>query len=147
MESAQAGEGSKPEAQTAAQQVNTALETLKRYIPTELLALYLPFIAITQDQYKDGATTVLQGIYAGFVLAAPLLILMLYVAKAAEAGQAWNWRTLPYFEGVLGLAAFAVWGASVPGVFIGQQWWLSLVALVSALVLPLIDTVFSPKRS
>lgn len=128
----------------AAGQFNSALDTLKRYIPTELLALYLPFIAITQDQFKGQAqeAATLQAIYLGFVLATPLVVLALYIVQTVQARRVWQAGELPYFEAVLGTAAFAVWGAAVPGVFVGQQWWLGLLALASALVLPLLETVF-----
>lgn len=140
----ESGQGATPN-QNAAKQVNTALETLKRYIPTELLALYMPFISITQDHAVDASPGVLRWTYLGFVLATPVVVWVIYVAKAAEAGESWSWKSLPYFEGLLALVAFAVWGASVPGVFLGQQWWISLVALSSAVVLPLVDSAFGKK--
>lgn len=135
-----------PPGAEAARQVNTSLEALKRYIPTELLALYLPFVSIAQDQLGKDAVAFLHWTYLGFLAATPFVVWLIYVAKAAESGTKWAWRDLPRFEAALATAAFAVWGATVPGIFAGQQWWLGLAAMASAVVFPLIDTAFGKKK-
>lgn len=131
-------------AQSAAQQVNSALEALKRFIPTEMLALYLPFVAVIQDHYKTTASTPLLYVYVAFLLATPIIVIMLFIAKAVEAGG--ERGRLPYADALLALIAFGVWGASVPGVFPGNQWWLGLAALVSAAVLPVLQTVLTKSK-
>jgi len=130
--------------QPAAKQFNGALEALKRYIPTEFLALYLPFIAIAKDQFKDAAADAWSvGIHIGFLSMTPVAVMLIYIAKAAETGDKAGACKLPYVESVLATVAFAVWGASVPGVFPGNQWWLAMLAMASAFVLPLVDTAVS----
>lgn len=128
-----------------AKQLNGALETLKRYIPTEFLALYLPFLAIAKERAENGAADHSLGIYLGFVLATPVAVALLYMAKAAEAGRPRPWGPPPRFEMLLATLAFVIWGASVPGLVAGSQWWLAMVAMASAFVLPLLDTVFGKK--
>ena len=58
IEAAAADPTPKNESQAAAQKVNSALETLKRYIPTEVLALYLPFVAIAGGSDCKGNTRI-----------------------------------------------------------------------------------------
>ncbi|MFS0757492.1 hypothetical protein ABC383_22715 [Noviherbaspirillum sp. 1P10PC] len=143
-------------AQITAKQVNNSLEALKRYIPTEFLALYIPFISIASDTKKARppggqaveqamvhAEVLSQYIYVGFIIATPLAVFLIFIAKAAEAGKERSWHSLPLFEATLATVSFAVWGASVPSIFPGQQWWLSMLAMASAFILPLIDTAFS----
>ncbi len=110
--------------QDAARQVNTSLETLKRYIPTELLALYLPFVSITQDQYGKEATTFLHWTYIGFLVATPVAVWLVYVARTAEAGQTWTLRTLPRFEAGLALGSIRGMG----GVRSRSVSWTAMVA-------------------
>jgi hypothetical protein len=129
---------------SAAKQFSSALETLKRYIPTEFLALYLPFLAIAKDRGSQ-ATDVSLLLYAGFVIATPIAVFLIYLAKATENGTADAWKKPPIFECLLATIAFAVWGASVPGMFAGQQWWIALLAMGSAFVLPLLDSIFGKK--
>lgn len=124
--------------QVAAKQINGALESLKRYIPTEFLALYLPFLAIVKDRSTDAAE-LSNRLYVGFLIATPLMVFLIYIAKAVEVGKAEAYKRLPWPEALLATAAFAVWGATVPGMFEGHQWWLAMLAMASAVVLPLID--------
>lgn len=132
--------------QATAKQLNGALEALKRYIPTEFLALYLPFLAIANDQFKDKASQDWAlTIYVGFLIATPFAVLLIYVAKAAETGKKQEWTKLPLFEMSLATISFAVWGACVPSMFPGNQWWLGMLAMASAFVLPLLDTAFGRK--
>lgn len=131
---------------SAAKQFSSALETLKRYIPTEFLALYLPFLAIAKDRGVQ-ATDVSLLLYIGFIITTPVAVFLIYLAKATENGTANAWKTPPLFECVLATIAFAVWGASVPGMFAGQQWWIALLAMGSAFVLPLLDSIFGKKSA
>lgn len=128
------------EDQSSAEKINSALEVLKRYIPTELLALYIPFVAVLEDHYKGSADIYLPWVYGAFVLATPLVIWALYVAKGIEAGVDTGKLGFPAAAAMLGTIAFGVWGASVPSVFVGAQWWLGLLALSSSVFLPVIDT-------
>ena len=129
---------------SAAKQFNGALETLRRYIPTEFLALYLPFLAIAKDRGSE-ASDVSVWMYIGFLAATPFAVFLIYLSKAVENGMYSAWKTPPIFEGVLATAAFAVWSASVPGMFAGQQWWIALLAMASAFILPLLDSIFGRK--
>lgn len=132
--------------QVAAKQINGALESLKRYIPTEFLALYLPFLAIVKDRGTD-AVELSNRLYVGFLIATPLMVFLIYIAKAAEAGKAVAYKRLPWLEAALATAAFAVWGATVPGMFEGHQWWLAMLAMASAVVLPLVDSALGHKAA
>lgn len=145
---ASTGQQPKPgdEAKKAAEKVNGALEAIKRYIPTEAIAMYLPFVAIIQDHYKStGASTPLLCTYLGFVFLTPVLVWLIYLTKAAEAGKTAKDAGLPILEGMLATLAFVIWGASVPGVFPDQQWWLGLVALASSILLPLLESAAGKK--
>jgi hypothetical protein len=131
---------------SGAKQFNSALETLKRYIPTEFLALYLPFLAIAKDRSAQTEDVSLV-MYIGFIVATPIAVFLIYLAKAAESGAPDAWKTPPVFECILATVAFAVWGASVPGMFPGQQWWIALLAMTSAFALPLLDSIFGKKSA
>jgi hypothetical protein len=137
--------GTKPTAeQAAAKQLNGALESLKRYVPTEFLALYLPFLAIAKDRGAN-APDISRELYVGFIIATPFVVYLIYIAKAVEAGTPRAWRSPPVFEALLATIAFAIWGASVPGMFVGQQWWLGMLAMAASVLLPLVDTALGKK--
>ena len=83
--------------------------------------------------------------YIGFLAATPIAVFLLYLSNAIENGTTNAWKTPPIFECILATVAFAVWGASVPGMFAGWQWWIALLAMVSAFLLPLMDSIFGRK--
>jgi uncharacterized membrane protein YqaE (UPF0057 family) len=145
-ETAQATPPEQVEVHAGAKQVNGALEALKRYIPTEFLALYLPFLAIAKDRGAGAADWSIQ-IYIGFIIATPFAVFLIFVAKAAESGGERSWSKLPFFESTLATASFAIWGACVPSMFPGNQYWLAMLAMASAFVLPLIDTAFGKSKA
>lgn len=128
-------------AEANAKKINNSLELLKRYIPTELLAIYLPVVAIVSEEFKPDASLYLLWNYLGFLAATPIVIYALYVANAAEAKAQLGWHNLPFIELLLGTAAFTVWGAAVPTVFEGQQWLIGIFALISSVALPLAETL------
>ncbi len=122
----------------------SVVERLTRYFPVEVMALYLPGVATIQSRALPSDTAAwLVWFYLGFaLLLTPLVVLVLYRANWRRAGNAAA-PGVPVRKMLLGLVSFATWGACVPGVFPGQQWFLGWIALVVGTLLPEIDAAFS----
>ena len=121
--------------------IDRSLETLKRYIPTELLALYIPFTSAVgpKGAPTGGTSPELLATWAIFTALTPIIVVLLYVGKSVQHGKPWKARELPWFEAALGTIAFAAWGASFPNLFPDQQNVIALGALASTFLLPIIE--------
>jgi hypothetical protein len=120
------------------------VDRLTRFFPVEVMSLYLPGVATIQSHMKDAAAGPLLWLYIASVAATPLIVWLLFVSrliqtnKPVPAGPPWR-RML------MGLVSFAAWGASVPGIFPAQQWFLGWIALLVATLLPEVDAVLARK--
>lgn len=86
-----------------------ALESLTKFIPTEILAPYIAAFEVGKDAgWSPG------GIYLIFVIAAPLLLILFEFGKAAASKLPWPWPPVLIWRALAAAAAFAVWGLAVP---------------------------------
>ena len=118
------------------------LEELVRYIPTEIITLYLAAIALATPMV--GGITAMSSDYTGrwitfFVALAvtPLFVVSDFLAKAREQGTS---RKLPVYNIIAAAIAFAAWGFALPASPFGDlSWysagWAGFVALAASIVL------------
>ena len=125
--------------------VNTALNVLFGYIPTEVLTLYVAVLAAIEKPDK-----VTQGQWITFYIflaATPIIVWLVYGAKVkAEqkplplAFQAW-----PVWEMVAATLAFGVWAFALPKTpFTAYAWYSAALAGIAVLVASTILGLLAP---
>ena len=132
---------------------NQVLDFLTKYIPGELIALYIPLVAafpaikkIEPTFSPDVAGT---WVYWAFVISSPFLFLFIYMSKAETAelrGLKYpsNW---PVFRMAAASIAFAVWALAVPDNPIlkptGEDRTNALAALIAGILAPIVSFFLS----
>lgn len=96
--------------------VTNALTALVGYIPTEVITLYVAAISAEAALHaafnRIDATTILWF----FVAVTPVLLLLIYLSKAAAAGELLPGPTQwPWWKMCAATIAFFVWALAVPG--------------------------------
>jgi hypothetical protein len=98
--------------------VTSSLNLLVKYIPTEVITLYVATLSAApalQDAFPRVNTV---DIYWGFTIITPLLLFLIYVNKRATSGlrpvvpEARQW---PWWQLTAATFAFMVWALAVPG--------------------------------
>ncbi len=97
--------------------VSNTLSTLVKYIPTEVVTLYVAAASATQAVRSaipsfDGRIT-----YWAFAVLTPVILILVYAGKRASSGlpvlpPVAQW---PWWRMVAATIAFLVWGLAVPG--------------------------------
>ncbi len=97
--------------------VTGSLNLLVKYIPTEVITLYVATLSATPALQEVFPRVQTGDIYWGFTIITPLLLFLVYVNKRATAGltpvptaQEWPWWKL-----FAATVAFMVWALAVPG--------------------------------
>lgn len=90
---------------------NEALDALSRFIPTELLAPYVAFLAYAIQQQ----TLRPENIYWGFVVATPIATVFFQYARQAMNNKPWPAINAVIWRAIAATMAFAVWGLAPPG--------------------------------
>jgi hypothetical protein len=100
------------------QRSDDALTSLTKYIPTEVLTLYLPAVAIVAALDPPLVIPGKKLIYWIFALGlTPLISLLVYVRRRALAGMGrWpSWTEFPLWSLIAGSIAFLAWALALPG--------------------------------
>jgi hypothetical protein len=98
--------------------VDDALSTLTKYIPTEVLTLYLPALAVAAAVGSQNASVEQKGLYWVFgLLVTPLAALGMNLRKRAVAGlPIWpGWDGFPLWALISASMAFLAWSLAIPG--------------------------------
>jgi RsiW-degrading membrane proteinase PrsW (M82 family) len=108
--------------------VNTALQTLTTYIPTEVLTLYVATVAALDSSIipKNGPHNWLP--FFIFLVGTPLIAWLAFATKVKSAGRPipWNPSTWPMWEMSAAAIAFAVWAFALPDTpFLQFEKWYS----------------------
>lgn len=115
--------------------VNTALNLLFGYIPTEVLTLYVAVLASTQQ--KGSITWAGWAAFWCFLVATPVVVWLIFGAKikAAQKPIPVHPRAWPVWEMFAATVAFCAWAFAMPNApFTGYVWYSSALAGVSVLV-------------
>ncbi len=99
------------------QQFSNALEVLTRYLPTEVVTLYVAAVSWTKYPNRtadaDGFLAP-DGTYYGFLIATPVLLFLIYWSKRASAGQPLSVSKALIWKMFAATVAFGIWALSVP---------------------------------
>jgi hypothetical protein len=132
---------------------SNALDSLARYIPTEVITLYVAAcsaMTALKDKVPGNAPYY---VYWGFVGLTPLLFLIILVGKRRSAGlpalpSLGKW---PWWKLVASLTAFGIWALAVPGTpyLRGEVGGVvaAFLALFVSTFLTLLEPVFETKSS
>ena len=100
------------------------LNQIVRYFPTELVGLYIAFLAVLEPATAQGPQsdfTTHWIAFAVFAALAPLLTLLIYAGRVRQTGEKFEW---PLFELVVASLSFAAWASALPqSPFLDFGWW------------------------
>lgn len=88
-----------------------ALDALSKFIPTEMLAPYVAFLAYAAEHKTPPS----ENVYWWFVFATPFVTIFFQFAKRAMDKQPWPDIYAVVWRAIAATIAFAVWGLAPPG--------------------------------
>ncbi len=88
-----------------------ALDALSKFIPTEMLAPYVAFLAYAAEHNTPPS----ESVYWWFVFATPFMTIFFQYAKRAMDNQPWPAMNAVAWRAIAATVAFAVWGLAPPG--------------------------------
>ena len=107
-----------PRASRESPSSDDALTSLTKYIPTEVLTLYLPAVAIVAALDASRVTLGQKIVYWAFSLGlTPLISLLVYLRRRALAAMpVWPpWNEFPLWNLIASTGAFLAWALALPG--------------------------------
>jgi hypothetical protein len=134
-----------PSANQGANGVNTALNVLFGYIPTEVLTLYVAFIAAIQK--PDKVSRAQWVVFWSFLAFTPIVVWMVYAAKVKVARGALPiaFRAWPVWEMLAATIAYVVWAFALPQTpFVQYLWYSSALAGIAVLVTSTVLGLLAP---
>lgn len=121
--------------------INTALNLLFGYIPTEVITLYVAVLAAIQQPANPEATgNVAFGAwiaFLGFLVATPIVVWLVYGAKIKAAQKPlplsfWEW---PLWEMFAATVAYVTWAFALPkSPFTDYPWYSSALSGIAVLI-------------
>ncbi len=95
-------------------QVDTTLNVLFGYIPTEVLTMYVAVLAVVQSDNK--VTSSDWGAFWSFLVATPIIVWLVYAAKlkALQKPLPLKFGTWPVWEMFAATVAFSAWAFALP---------------------------------
>jgi len=130
--------------------VSNALTALVRYVPTEVVIIYIAAVAALPQfkQVFSGFTPA--WIYWGFICLTPLMFALLFYNRLAVTAQAFpSWQQYPWWKTIASTIAFAVWALAVPNnpyfQGTGESALAGLAALLVSTMLTLIEPIVERK--
>jgi len=128
-----------------------ALSSLAKYIPTEMVTLYLFGLSVYgTDADRTGKYALT--LYEWLIAFTPVCFWLIFAAKfrAAAPGNAWpGLADVPWFRLIAATAAFVVWAPAVPkSGFIANAalaMGIAFFALVVSTFLSLLERLFEPR--
>jgi hypothetical protein len=137
-----------PAANQGANGVNTALNVLFGYIPTEVLTLYVAVLAAIQK--PDKVTQAQWIVFWSFLAFTPIVVWIVYAAKvriARGGALPTAFRAWPVWEMLAATVAYVAWAFALPQTPFTQYLWYSsalagAAVLVTSTVLGLLAPLF-----
>src|SRR5262245_32554890 len=113
--------------------IDTAIQTLITYIPTEIITVYLAALAAVRDSQR-GSMTAEWIVFKCFLVATPIVVLLVYIGKVINGQNKFPWfREWPYWEMTAATVAFAAWAFALPdSPFQEYEWYNTHPALPGA---------------
>ena len=132
-------------ADTQQSSVDTALNVLFGYIPTEVITLYVAVLAAVQQSKERSSTE--WTTFCIFVVATPVVVWLVYGAKLlhAKKGLPVSFGSIPLWEMFAATAAFAAWAFALPhSPFTSFTWYSSGLSGVAVLVVSTLLGLLAP---
>ncbi len=129
-------------------QVAITLNALVKYIPTEIVTLYVAASSTTQSLQTAMPFIDARLLYWGFTALTPLLLVLMYASKRASDGLPVlpKAREMPWWKMSAATVAFMVWALAVPGnpyvVGNGAPIIASFGAIIISTLLSLLEPIF-----
>ncbi len=130
--------------------VNTALNVLFGYIPTEVLTLYVAVLAAIGGPEKQKPGNVPQAMWVTywiFLFVTPIVVWLVYGAKltAAQKPIPLAFRTWPFWEMFAATVAYCAWAFALPNTpFADYSWYSSGLAGLAVLVASTVLGLLAP---
>jgi hypothetical protein len=124
--------------------MQNALNVLTRYIPTEIVTLYIPALAmlVTNTPIKPLM------LYCLFGSLTPIVLMIVYQGQRKANGYPLaSWKKLPWWRMGASMVAFLVWALSVPGTPIpwgGEVRGSTIIAGFLAILVSVILSLLEP---
>jgi hypothetical protein len=129
-------------------QVAVTLNALVKYIPTEIVTLYVAASSTTQSLRTAMPYIDARMLYWGFTALTPVLLILMYASKRATDGLPVfpKAREMPWWKLTAATVAFMVWALAVPGnpyvVGDGAPIIASFGAIIISTLLSLLEPIF-----
>jgi hypothetical protein len=124
----------------------TVLDALARYVPTEIVTLYLTAVS-AMPALTDTFTRVTDvRVYWFFTILTPILLLLVIAGKRRREGLSPfpGWGDLPWWKLVASTIAFSVWALAVPNTPYLNSQSGKIVAAFGALLVSTLLTLLEP---
>jgi len=116
-----------------------AFDSLAKFIPAEVLAPFIMVMQLVETQTVEWND---KGVFWGFVILTPLLLVLFEYAKTAEADLKWPDKRQVGWRAVAATIAFGVWALSVPGnpyqALVGG---IAVAGLLAVLISPILSAI------
>jgi len=126
--------------------LSTALDTLAKYIPTEIVTLYITAVSLRTQIENFGVGG--KAVFFIFLILTPVLLLLAFLGNAKKTtGALPPLKVWPFWKMIASTIAFAVWACAIPGnawVASANAGISSLAALLASVILGLIGNVIEP---
>jgi hypothetical protein len=143
---APAADGAKQEEAASATKVDTGLNLLIGYIPTEVLTLYVAFLAVLQRQGEAPHRPQWIAFWC-FLVITPIAVWLVFGGKliAAQKPPPLAFRTWPVWEMFAATAAYFAWAFGLPETpFAEFSWYSSGLAGFAVLLASVVLGVLAP---
>lgn len=129
--------------------VSTALETLAKYIPAEIVTLYITAVSFRTQLHDFGISS--KAIFFFFMLLTPALLLLAFLGDAKKTvGQLPPPKIWPYWKMIASTIAYGAWACAIPGnpwVASTHAGVSSVLALLASVILGLVGRVVEPAHA
>ena len=125
--------------------VDNSLNRLIKYIPTEIVTLYVAIIAAATALKVPPSQSTLLMLYVAFAVLTALSVILVFLGKLATDGQDWpSPRGWPWWNTIAATIAFLVWGLALPNNQLVSSDLSAAFASIGALAVSYILSMFEP---
>jgi hypothetical protein len=136
-----------PAVSKGANSVNTALNVLFGYIPTEVLTLYVAVLSVLTQSNKESSGNTGWILFLCFLVATPIIVWLAYGAKVKAANKPipLTFKAWPIWEMFAATLAYFAWVLALPNnPFINNSWYSPGVAGIAVLIVSTVLGLLAP---
>lgn len=130
----------------SARAIESAVTALVRYIPTEIITLYIAAVSVAPALNEAVHFLTPRALYWSFVLLTPIMFMIVFLNRLAIERQKFpGLRQFPWWKLMSSTAAFAVWALAVPNNpyidTVAASAAAGLAALLASTILTLLEPI------